>query len=95
LGKERDTNAALKAVRRAKYLLEQTKKSVPELQARIEEMKREVEKEESIEKKQRAQLEELKMDRDILLNNILKQEDIEKSTAGIAKHIIFILFELC
>lgn len=88
MGKERDTNAALKSVRRAKYLLEQTKKSVPELQARIEEMIREVEKEESIEKKQRTQLEELKMDRDILLNSILKQEDIEKATADTVKQLM-------
>lgn len=56
MGKEREMNNALKSVRRAKYSLEATKRSIPELQNKIEEMKRELEKEQNIAKRQHTKV---------------------------------------
>ncbi len=46
-------------------------------------MARQLEKEESLQKKQRNQLDDLRLERDILINNFLRQEDVEKGKAGI------------
>lgn len=75
-------------------MLESAKKSVPELTNRIDERKRELEKEQSSAKKQHTKLEELRCDRDILINSFLRQEDLENSRNEVLKSLILTNQEL-
>ncbi|PRP82711.1 hypothetical protein PROFUN_09973 [Planoprotostelium fungivorum] len=85
MGKERELNNALKSVRKAKVALESAKKSIPELTNTIEEMRRQMGKEEEITKRHHSKLEDLRYDRDVLINNFLRLEDIEKGKSEVVK----------
>eukprot|EP01116_Phalansterium_solitarium_P002883 TRINITY_DN131_c0_g2_i1.p1 TRINITY_DN131_c0_g2~~TRINITY_DN131_c0_g2_i1.p1 ORF type:complete len:982 (+),score=422.82 TRINITY_DN131_c0_g2_i1:165-3110(+) len=87
LGVERDTNNALKSVRRAKVALELATKFIPALEARIAETKREVEREDGMAKKMREKLDETRADRDVMILNLLRQEDFESGKGKQLKQV--------